>query len=99
MLRHFLFAFLALIGLIGPTAFALAAPLQLPGCDRNLAEASTSVTAMQARLKGLDVKQSEDMCTTTRLYFLEVVKARAVTALCKNGPERERELCRRGTYQ
>ena len=94
MLRRFLFAFLAFIGLIGPTAFALAAPLQLPGCDRNLAEASTSVTAMQARLKGLDVKQSEDMCTATRLYFLEVVKARAVTALCKNGPEREHELGR-----
>ena len=100
MLRRFLFAFLAFIGLIVPTAFALAAPpaspapLQLPGCDRNLAEASTSVTAMQARLKGLDVKQSEDMCTATRLYFLEVVKARAVTALCKSGPERERELGR-----
>jgi hypothetical protein len=106
MLRRFLFAFLAFIGVIGPTAFVLAllaappassAPLQLPGCDRNLAEASTSVTAMQARLKGLDVKQSEDMCTATRLYFLEVVKARAVTALCKSGPERERELGRLDT--
>jgi hypothetical protein len=103
MLRRFLSTFLAFIGLIVPTAFALVllaappaipAPLQLPGCDRNLAEASTSVTAMQARLKGLDVKQSEDMCTATRLYFLEVVKARAVTALCKSGPERERELGR-----
>jgi hypothetical protein len=27
-------------------------------------------------------------------YFLEVVKARAVTALCRSGPERERELGR-----
>jgi hypothetical protein len=103
MLKRFLFAFLAFIGLIVPTTFALAllaappaspAALQLPGCDRNLAEASTNVTAMQTRLKGLDVEESKDVCTATRLYFLEVVKARAVTALCKSGPERERELGR-----
>jgi hypothetical protein len=103
MLKRFLLAFLAFIGLIVPATFALAlmaAPpasppsLQFPGCDRNLAEASTNVAAMQARLKGLDVTASKDICTATRLYFLEVVKARAVTALCKNGPERERELGR-----
>lgn len=29
-----------------------------------------------------------------RLYFLELVKARAVTALCKNGAERDRDLGR-----
>jgi len=103
MLKRFLLAFLAFIGLIVPATFALAllaappaspAPLQLPGCDRNLADANTNVAAMQARLKGLDAKESKDICTTTRLYFLEVVKARAVTALCKSGSERERELGR-----
>ena len=103
MLKRFLFAFAAFTGLIVPATFALAllvapatpAPLQqLPGCDRNLADASTNVAAMQARLKGLDAKEGKDICTATRLYFLEVVKARAVTALCKNGPERERELGR-----
>jgi hypothetical protein len=103
MFKRFLFAFVAFIGLIVPAAFALAllaappaspAPLQLPGCDRNLAEASTNVAATQAHLKGLDTKEGKDICTATRLYFLEVVKARAVTALCKNGPERERELGR-----
>ena len=103
MPKRFLLAFLAFIGLIVPATFALTllavppaspAPLQLPGCDRNLAEASTSVAAMQARLKGLDVTESNGICTATGLYFLEIVKARAVTALCKNGPERERELGR-----
>ncbi len=102
MLKRFLFAFFAFIGLIVPAAFALAllaappanpAPLQL-GCDRNLADASTNVAVMQTRLKGLDAKEGKDVCTATRLYFLEVVKARAVTALCKSGPERERELGR-----
>src|SRR5689334_3988482 len=103
MLKRFSLAFVAFIGLIISATFALAllaappaspAPLQLPGCDRNLAEASTNVAATQAHLKGLDAKEGKDICTATRLYFLEVVKARAVTALCKNGPERERELGR-----
>ena len=94
MLKRFLFAFIAFIGLIVPAAFALAllaappaspAPLQLPGCDRNLADASTNVAAMQTRLKGLDAREGKDVCTATRLYFLEVVKARAVTALSKAG--------------
>jgi len=103
MLKRFLLAFFAFIGLIVPGAFALAllaappaspAPLQPPGCDRNLAVAGTNVATMQTRLKGVDTKEGKDICTTTRLYFLEVVKARAVTALCKSGPERERELGR-----
>ena len=87
MLKRFPFAFIAFIGLIVPAAFALAllaappaspAPLPLPGCDRNLADASTNVAAMQTRLKGLDAKEGKDVCTATRLYFLEVVKAHRV---------------------
>ena len=83
MLKRFLFAFFAFIGLIVPAAFALAlmaappaspAPLHLPGCDRNLADAGTNVAAMQARLKGLDAKEGKDICSATRLYFLEVVR-------------------------
>ena len=53
----------------------------LPGCDRDLADASASVAAMQARVKSLSGADKSEICTTTRLYFLEVVKARAVTAL------------------
>jgi hypothetical protein len=103
MVNRFIFAFIAFIGLIVPGAFALAllgappaspAPLQLPGCDRNLTDASTNVAATQARLKGLGAKGDKDICSATRLYFLEVVKARAVTALCKSGAERERDLGR-----
>lgn len=50
MLKRFLLAFIAFIGLIVPGAFTQAllaappaspAPLQLPGCDRNLADANT----------------------------------------------------------
>jgi hypothetical protein len=66
----------------------------LAGCDRNLADASASVAAMQARIKSLSSVDKSEMCTATRFYFLEVVKARAVSALCKSGGERERELSR-----
>jgi hypothetical protein len=103
MLKRFLLAFFAFFSLIIPAAFAFAvlaaapanpAPIQLPGCDRNLAQATSNVAATQARVKGLDTKEGKEICTATRLYFLEVVKARAVTALCKSGPDRERELGR-----
>jgi hypothetical protein len=101
MLKRFLFAFLAFIGLIVPTAFAVAvlaappaspAPAQSPGCERHLADASTHMAAMQKRMNGAIERQ--DFCRATRLYFLEIVKARAVTALCKSGPDRDRELGR-----
>ena len=103
MLKRFVLAFFAFAGLIIPFAFALALltapparpqPVQPPGSDRTLANASASVTAMQARVKSLGTANASDTCTATRFYFLEVVKARAVTALCKSGPERERELGR-----
>jgi hypothetical protein len=103
VLKGFIVAFVAFVGLIVPATFTmavLAAPSarpeapHLPGCERNLADASASVAAMQARIKSLGGADRSEICTATRLYFLEVVKARAVTALCKSGTERERELGR-----
>ena len=90
MLKRFVVAFVAFAGLVVPATFALvlrAAPparpesAQPPRCDRNLADASASVAAMQARVKRL---------AATPLYFLELVKARAVAALCKNGSDRRK---------
>ncbi len=102
MLKRFLLTFLAFIGLIVPATFALALlvaparpePLQSTGCDRNLADASASVAAMQARIKNLGASGGPEVCNATRLYFLELVKARALTAVCKSGAERERDLGR-----
>lgn len=103
MLRRFILAFLAFIGLIIPAAFVLAplmapatpaAPLEQPGCERNVADANASVAALQARVKNIGTARSPEVCNVTRLYFLEVVKARAVIELCKTGPDRERELGR-----
>ena len=103
VLKRFVVAFVAFVGLLVPATFTmavLAAPPphpeapHLPGCDRNLADASASVAAMYARIKSLSGVDKLEMCTATRFYFLEMVKARAVTALCKSGAERERDLGR-----
>ena len=103
LLKRFVVSLVAFLGLIVPLTFTmavLAAPSarqdapHLPGCDRNLADASASVAAMQARIKSLSGVDRSEICTATRLYFLEIVKARAMTAVCKTGSERERDLGR-----
>lgn len=103
MLRRFVVAFFAFVGLIVPGTFVLALlaappakpqPIEPPGCDRTLASAAANVAARQARLKQLGGAPGAETCNAARLYFLEVVKARAVTATCKIGPERDRELGR-----
>jgi len=99
-LVQFVVRLIAFFGLVVPATFAmavLAAPpsrVEMPssGCDRNLADAGANVAAMQARIKNLRGANESEMCTATRFYFLEVVKARAVTALCKSGVDRERNL-------
>ena len=53
-----------------------------------------NVAAVQTRTKKLGMTSGRETCSATQLYFLEVVKARAVTALCKNGVDRERDLGR-----
>lgn len=102
MLKRFIVAFAAFIALIVPGTLALAllaaparpAPLiEPPGCDRNLKAADASVAAIQERVRKLAAADAQ-RCPLTRQYFLEVVKARAVTALCKRGTERDRELGR-----
>jgi hypothetical protein len=103
VLKVFLRRLLTFVGIILPGTFALALltapparpePLQPPGCNRNLTDATANVAAMQARVKTLGMTTGPETCSVTQLYFLEVVKARAMTALCKSGTERERELGR-----
>ena len=97
MLKRFVFASLAFAGIIVPGAFTLAlvapppvrpASAPLPGCDRSLAEAANGLAAMQARVKSLDGTAGPEMSHATQLYFLEVLKARAVNALWSNGEGR-----------
>ena len=99
MAKRFIVRFFAFIGLIVPSFLLLALlaaparpqPLEPAGCARNLADSDASMAAMQAHLAGA---RGPDACAATRLLFLELVKARAVIALCKDGPERDRDLGR-----
>lgn len=99
MAKRFLLRAVTFVGLIIPAAFALAllaapaqpATIEQPGCDRNLADAQANVTTLQARMKAA---HGREVCPATQFYFLEVVKTRAITAQCKSGPDRERELGR-----
>ncbi len=97
--------------LIVPGAFALAllaappaspAPLQAARCDRNLADASTNVAAMQARLKGLDAKEKQDIAPRPGSIFSRSSR-RAPSPRCAGAAgtrARTRPLrCRRGTHQ
>lgn len=102
MIKRFIVAFFTFIGLIIPAAFALAfmaapahpQPLERPGCERNLADVTANVAIWQERVKHLGRARNVEVCSATKLYFLEVVKARAVGALCKSGTERDRDLVR-----
>lgn len=100
MAKCFNLAFVVFVGLVVPGSFALAllaAPAkpatrpEPPGCQLALQNANASVAAAQLRIHKVGA-DSVQLCRLTRLYFLEMVKARAVTALCRHGSERERAL-------
>jgi hypothetical protein len=90
------FGFVALTVTATVVLALLAAPaspatVESSGCERSLADTNASLAVLQARVKSLNSAHAPETCTATRLYFLELVKARAVTALCKTGPDRERD--------
>ena len=102
MIKRFVIAAIAFVALIVPSAFAAAllaaparpSPLPQTSCQRHLAVASASLAAMPARMRHLATLERADACSATQLYFMELVKARAIIAVCKRGPERERTLGR-----
>jgi hypothetical protein len=108
MAKRFIRAFVMFVGIVFSFTFAAAlvaapaAPVpqqqqkqqQHAGCDRSLATAQASMSAMQARVQDLKATQGSAACKATRLYFLELVKTRAVTAVCINGADRDRALGR-----
>jgi len=80
-------------------AFLHAAPswagtLDTPACKRDLTAASAGVTDGAARLKGLAKASGEQKCAAYRQQFLVAVRARAVFANCKTGPDRDTDVDR-----
>jgi len=91
VLKRFMFASLAFVGLIVPGAWTASAsglrPQSRGGRGRDCGRADTRQRSHRREWSG-------NLQRHAGLYFLELVKARAVTALCRNGPERERDLGR-----
>ena len=78
LIKRFVVSLVAFAGLVVPLTFTmavLAAPparqdaTHLSGCDRNLANASASVAAMQARVKSLSRVDASEICTATQTLF------------------------------
>jgi len=65
-----------------------------PSCAQTLPTANARVERVLARIKDTRTRQGTDACAGYRSDFFEVVQAREVTALCKSGAERERDLSR-----
>jgi hypothetical protein len=80
-----------------PSAMA-AAPASVPppaivaasACKQNLAAATARVERALAHIKGTPA--NADACAGYRRDFFEMVKAREVTAMCKTGADRARDL-------
>lgn len=78
--------------LVLAAAPAFAGTRDTPLCKRDLAVMSTHLTSAGAQVLRAGSDKSDDACVAYRSYFVEIVKARAVTAQCKTGPERDVEL-------
>ncbi|GIK81690.1 MAG: hypothetical protein KJZ73_12540 [Pseudorhodoplanes sp.] len=61
-----------------------------PLCQRELDTSYASLNGNAALRAG--PAKSDDACAAYRTYFVNVVRARAVTAQCVSGSERDRQL-------
>jgi hypothetical protein len=71
-----------------------AGTVDTPACKRDLMAASAGVTQVVTRMKGLVRAAEAEKCTVYREQFLLAVKARAVYANCKTGPDRDADVGR-----
>jgi hypothetical protein len=81
---------LALASMLAVSIAAPAAAGTADTCKQSLAAASASMDAARVRAKSAGA--GDEFCAAYRRHFLELVKARAVTAQCKNGSERDQDL-------
>jgi hypothetical protein len=75
-----------------PATAAPSAAVAAPACKQNLAAATARVERALAHIKGKPATAGADVCAGYRRDFFEMVKAREVTAMCKTGTERDRDL-------
>jgi len=99
VVRRFLLRSVAFVALVVPGTFTLAllaspATAQADGCFSTLQQAQVSLAAAQARVQQLGKVDAAKLCSVNQVYFLELVKTRAVTASCQQEPERNHVLGR-----
>jgi hypothetical protein len=73
---------------------AAAAEVDSAACRRDLTTASAGVSETLSRLKGVARIRRDEQCAAYRAQFLVMVRARAVFASCKTGPDRDTEVDR-----
>ena len=65
-----------------------------PACKRNLQVASTGVSETMGRLSDSAKANADEKCAKYRQHFLVLVRARAIFAVCKGGPDRDANIVR-----
>ena len=71
---------------------AAAGTRDTPLCKQELPTTLAGLNESSTRVKRVGETKSEDACVAYRTYFLSAVKARLITAMCTDGPERDRNL-------
>ena len=71
---------------------AAASTLDASPCRATLDAASAGLKLTLARVKTVGLGRGQETCSAYSMHFFETVKARQTAALCKTGPERERDL-------
>jgi len=82
----------AAAAVVPAVAVRVAATIAPPACKQNLAAATARMERALAHAKGVRTTGGTEMCAAYRRDFFELVQAREMTALCKTGTDREREL-------
>jgi hypothetical protein len=71
---------------------AAAGTRDTPLCKQELPTTLASLNESSTRVKRVGDTKNEDACVAYRTYFLSAVKARLITAMCTDGPDRDRNL-------
>ena len=71
---------------------AAAGTRDTPLCKQELPSTLATLSESSTRAKGVGDTRNDDACFAYRTYFLSAVKARLITAMCTDGPERDRNL-------
>ena len=71
---------------------ATAGTRDTPLCKQELSTTLATLSENSTRVKRVGDTKNDDACVAYRSYFLSAVKARLITAMCTDGPDRDRNL-------